>query len=180
MRCLKGCCLTLFCCAQLWSIPPASAQFGPPPITNCDEYAAKARAQVEMACPHPNDPRWVRDDNKHRDFCLHTSPQIAANEDEARRNALVQGCRHAASGQIISDRDMYGFRARAEIEVAAGLGQFAPACRMVGPRWDPNLDAHRAFFDRTFAESVISNEDHERRKAVETCTPEPPQPGPVR
>jgi hypothetical protein len=153
---------------------------GPAPINNCDEYAARARAQVEMACPHPNDPRWVRDDLAHKKWCLTATPAQRGIEDEARRNGLVQGCRQAASAQNVGNCNEYAWRAEAEIEIASILGQFAPRCRMFGPRWDPDLGAHRVWCNSQPAAAPASEEDHARRIAVATCavSGQPPSPAP--
>ena len=144
-------CLLIAVCILGATSPNTLAQsFGPAPINNCDEYAARARAQVEMACPHPNDPRWVRDDVAHRTWCLTASPERRAIEDEARRNGLVQGCRQAASAQDVGNCNEYAWRAEAEIEIASILGQFAPRCKMFGPRWDP--DRERIGFGATVSQ----------------------------
>jgi hypothetical protein len=172
-------CLLIAVCILGATSPNTLAQsFGPAPINNCDEYAARARAQVEMACPHPNDPRWVRDDVAHRTWCLTASPERRAIEDEARRNGLVQGCRQAVSAQDVGNCNEYAWRAEAEIEIASILGQFAPRCKNVWTTMGPRPGSASGLVQQSAA-APASEEDHARRIAVATCavSAHPPSPG---
>jgi len=148
----------MMCCSlfMLWGMPrhvsTASAQFGPPPINDCNEYLPRTFSQLDVACLNPRATgRWSPRRSDHERWCRTASPQARANEVEARRNDLVAGCRSADRAQrrlvtgildCVNDSSgapSYVWRTMTLIQLAAQLGQIYPSCRFSGRGGTPTF-----------------------------------------
>lgn len=196
---LRRCFAAMMSAGLFFCSTAAHSQFGAPRINDCNEYIAKTMAQIEMTCfkegkgqPVPQG-RWHPFKNPHLDWCKTATPEQRGNEVWAReieqgRPDTCRGFRQYATvffGSAFGSCQVYAWRAYIQTRLAAALGQFVPACRFSGARWDPNLESHRGYCSSNPGNKVLEAEDRARRQAIFACAPPGtrlnlPRPNPVR
>ena len=144
---------------------PAFAQGSPLEIESCEDYAARATSQVQMAtgCNFPG-LRWNPDVTVQKTWCEGASARDRGREDEERREALVT-CRGDFGAVPIKNCNEYAARSRSQVELAQSLSS---SCTFEGMRWSENVVQHMNWCNRNPA-ARHETEDAARRKELAAC-----------